>query len=196
MMSTFAAFTMRDGYPRRIPDKGTYWHMGKEVKQRAKRMKGFEHPELAKPKPTPRPSRGAIAAGRDKAVKELDKIFHDAPRLGSYGEVEMALALGHVEFTTPVWYWFAGVDEEGANAEAGWQRTTGGRVLFNSIIPDELGFLNQTFGRARHQSHSYQRYGVVPDMTRAQEILGFEPQYRLELRRRGATRRLDTVRCR
>ncbi len=68
MMSTFAAFTMRDGYPRRIPDKGTYWHMGKEVKQRAKRMKGFEHPELAKPKPKPRPTRGAITAGRDKAI--------------------------------------------------------------------------------------------------------------------------------
>jgi DNA-directed RNA polymerase subunit beta' len=84
---------------------------------------------------------------REKAEKELNKIFAGAPRHGSYGEIEMALALGHIEFTTPVWYWFAGVEDEGANSEAGWQRTTGGRVLFNSIIPDELGFLNQTFGK-------------------------------------------------
>jgi putative FmdB family regulatory protein len=66
MMSTFAAFTMRDGYPRKIPDKGTYWHMGKEVKKRAKRMKGFEHPELAKPKSTPRPTKGEKSAGRER----------------------------------------------------------------------------------------------------------------------------------
>ena len=84
---------------------------------------------------------------REKAEKELNKIYAKAPRLGSYGEVELSLALGHVEFTTPVWYWFEGVDEEGEHSEAGWQRTTGGRVLFNSIIPDELGFLNQTFGK-------------------------------------------------
>jgi DNA-directed RNA polymerase subunit beta' len=86
-------------------------------------------------------------ARREAAEKELDEIFADAPRLGSYGEVEMALALGQVEFTTPVWYWFEGVEMDGENSEAGWQRTTGGRVLFNSIIPDELGFLNQTFGK-------------------------------------------------
>lgn len=57
IMSTFSAFTMRDGYPRKIPDKGTFWHMGKEVKKRARRMKGNEHPELAKPKPPVRPSK-------------------------------------------------------------------------------------------------------------------------------------------
>jgi len=66
IMSAFTAFTFRDGYPRRIPDKGTYWHMGKEVKKRVKRMKGFEHPELAKPKQTPVKTRG-------DAVAEIDK---------------------------------------------------------------------------------------------------------------------------
>jgi len=70
MMSSFNAFTFRDGYPRRIPDRGTYWHMGKEVKSRATRMKGWEHPELAKPKPTPRPTRGERTAGRDKLVAQ------------------------------------------------------------------------------------------------------------------------------
>ncbi len=38
IMSSFMALTYRDGYPRRIPDKGTYWHLGKEVKALPKRM--------------------------------------------------------------------------------------------------------------------------------------------------------------
>ncbi len=70
IMSTFSAFTMRDGYPRRIPDKGTYWHMGKEVKNRAKRMKNWTHPELAEPKPTPRPTKGEARVAQEKAVIE------------------------------------------------------------------------------------------------------------------------------
>jgi putative FmdB family regulatory protein len=86
MMSTFAAFTMRDGYPRRIPDKGTYWHMGTEVKQRAKRMKGFEHPELAKPKSRPRPTRGDMAAGRDKALSQYSEAgYRDKWGVDQYG---------------------------------------------------------------------------------------------------------------
>ncbi|HLC28437.1 MAG TPA: zinc ribbon domain-containing protein [Dehalococcoidia bacterium] len=68
IMSSFNAFTFRDGYPRRIPDKGTYWHMGTEVKSRAKRMKGWEHPELAKPKPKQRPTRGEASVQREKRV--------------------------------------------------------------------------------------------------------------------------------
>jgi len=68
IMSSFNAFTFRDGYPRRIPDKGTYWHMGTEVKSRAKRMKGWEHPELAKPKPKQRPTRGESSVQREKRV--------------------------------------------------------------------------------------------------------------------------------
>ncbi len=86
MMSTFAAFTMRDGYPRRIPDKGTFWHMGKEVKQRAKRMKGFEHPELAKPKSRPRPGRGEIAATIDKALSQNSEAgYRDKWGVDQYG---------------------------------------------------------------------------------------------------------------
>ncbi len=70
MMSSFNAFTFREGYPRRIPDKGTYWHMGKEVKKRATTMKGWEHPELAKPKPKARPARGERTATREKLVAQ------------------------------------------------------------------------------------------------------------------------------
>ena len=70
IMSSFSAFTFRDGYPRRIPDKGTYWHLGQEVKNRVTRMKGWEHPELARPKPTPRPAKGERTAGREKLVAQ------------------------------------------------------------------------------------------------------------------------------
>jgi hypothetical protein len=54
-MSSFMALTYRDGYPRRIPDKGTYWHLGKEVKTLPKRMQHQQHPE---PKPAKRPPKG------------------------------------------------------------------------------------------------------------------------------------------
>jgi nucleoside-diphosphate-sugar epimerase len=60
-------------------------------------------------------------------------------------------------------------------------------------VPDLLSgsytLLSQALRRSRPQT--YQRYGVVLDTSRAHE-----PQYRLELRGRGAERRLDSVRCR
>ena len=64
IMSSFMALTYRDGYPRRIPDKGTYWHLGKEVKALPKRMQHHQHPELAEPKPAKRPTKGE-RAGRE-----------------------------------------------------------------------------------------------------------------------------------
>jgi putative FmdB family regulatory protein len=79
IMSTFNAFTVRDGYPRRLPDKGTYWHLGREVKTLAKRMRHYEHPELAEPEPQPKPSKGELEEKqeRERAEKEearyLDK---------------------------------------------------------------------------------------------------------------------------
>jgi putative FmdB family regulatory protein len=78
IMSSFAAFTMRDGYPRRIPDKGTYWHMGQEVKTRATRLVGNTHPELLKPKPRARPTRGDVADRADKTLlKRSDALYKD-----------------------------------------------------------------------------------------------------------------------
>ena len=84
MPTSFAAFTYRDGYPRKLPDKGTYWHLGKEVKNRVKGgMKPFEHPELNKPKPAPRKSKGEIAVEKDKAnlrEKERKKMLSSGVR--------------------------------------------------------------------------------------------------------------------
>ncbi len=59
-----------------------------------------------------------------------------------------------------------------------------------------IRFASQAFGPGRQRVQPHQRYGVVPDISRARERLGFEPQYRLELRGRGPGRRLDAVRTR
>ncbi len=84
---------------------------------------------------------------RQQADDELDVIYAGAPRFSSYGQVETSVSLDQLQFHTPVWYWFgAFVDEEGQTVGK-WLRTTAGRVLFNSIIPDELGYLNRTFGK-------------------------------------------------
>ncbi len=59
MPTSFMAFTVRDGYPRRIPDRGTYWHLGKEVKRpiNTAAVPGT-HPDLYKPEPPKMPSKG------------------------------------------------------------------------------------------------------------------------------------------
>ena len=88
-------------------------------------------------------------ARRAEANERLDELYAGAPRFSRYGEVEMALSHGHVDFSTPCWYWVRGSDASGDEpaGEARWERTTVGRVLFNSIIPDRIGFLNRTFGK-------------------------------------------------
>ena len=76
--TSFSAFTMRDGYPRKIPDKGTYWHMGREVKKRAKRLIGHQHPELAEPKPPRRLARGERVVTAEKQMRDrADALYKD-----------------------------------------------------------------------------------------------------------------------
>ena len=78
IMSGFTAFTLRDGYPRRIPDKGTYWHMGKEVKKLAQRLPNGQHPELLKPEPKPRTTRGDAGTSLEKRITErADALYRD-----------------------------------------------------------------------------------------------------------------------
>jgi putative FmdB family regulatory protein len=53
----FAAFTVRDGLPRRIPDRGTFWHLGKEVSRPVNEpARAWEHPDLDKDDPVAPPS--------------------------------------------------------------------------------------------------------------------------------------------
>ena len=87
---------------------------------------------------------------RAKADARLDEIYEGAPHYSTYGQVEMAQNLGHVKFATPCWYWVPAHGDPGdpdTFKPAGWVRTTAGRVLFNSIIPEKIGFLNRTFGK-------------------------------------------------
>ena len=78
MPTEFTAFTFREGYPRKLPDKGTYWHLGQEVKQRAQGpIRPWEHPEINKPKVPARKSKGEKEIERDKRqmrAKEFSKM--------------------------------------------------------------------------------------------------------------------------
>ena len=104
--------------------------------------------EVAKYEPVANSTKVAEAR-RAEASERLDELYAGAPRFSRYGEVEMALSHGHVEFSTPCWYWVPGstASGDGPAGDARWERTTVGRVLFNSIIPDRIGFLNRTFGK-------------------------------------------------
>ncbi len=91
-------------------------------------------------------------AVRAQTEEKVDALYADAPRFGSYGQVEMALVQDRAQFHSLCWYWFprqAGGDvSEAPGTRAGrWIRTTVGRVLFNSIIPDEMGFHNNVFAK-------------------------------------------------
>ncbi len=69
--TSFSAFTMREGYPRAIPDRGTYYHLGKEVKQPIRGpVRMNEHPEINKPRPKPKKSKGDLAVIRDRKEAE------------------------------------------------------------------------------------------------------------------------------
>jgi len=58
---------MRDGYPRAIPDRGTYWHLGKEVKRPITGpARPNEHPEINKPRPKAKKAKGELEIARDK----------------------------------------------------------------------------------------------------------------------------------
>lgn len=59
IVSNFEAFVFRDGYPRKIPDDGTFWHLGQKVSEPVnKPVQANEHPELIGKKrgPTPLPT--------------------------------------------------------------------------------------------------------------------------------------------
>lgn len=67
MPTSFAAFTFRDGYPRRIPDDGKYYHLGKKVSRLVTSGQPNEHPEVNKPEPPKRVTKGEKQELRDMA---------------------------------------------------------------------------------------------------------------------------------
>lgn len=58
MPTSFSAFTFREGYPRRIPDDGKYYHLGKKVNKLVTSARPNEHPEINKPEPVPEKLKG------------------------------------------------------------------------------------------------------------------------------------------
>ncbi len=85
VMSSFSAFTFREGYPRRLPDKGEYWHFGKKVQKRAERMQGTEHPELAVPKSPPKLTKGDASVGQQMWVdRQAEMGYREKEGVGQY----------------------------------------------------------------------------------------------------------------
>ncbi|MFW6206400.1 MAG: DNA-directed RNA polymerase subunit beta' [Gemmatimonadota bacterium] len=93
---------------------------------------------------------GGPKSRRQEAQKGMDEYFEDAPRFSTYGEVDTLLERGELEFQSPIYYWVPrhfGRPEEQEPGDGKWVQTTAGRVMFNSIIPDELGYYDTTFGK-------------------------------------------------
>jgi len=65
MPTSFAAFTFREGYPRRIPDDGKYYHLGQKVSRLVTSGRPNEHPEVNKPEPKKRRLKGEKSELRD-----------------------------------------------------------------------------------------------------------------------------------
>jgi len=102
---------------------------------------------------------------RDKAEATLAEIYAAAPHFGRFAEAETALAGDRVQYRTPCWFWverrrIAGeaVDE---SARGKWIRTTAGRVIFNSVVPEEMGFWNLTMGKKELGEIIFQAYRQV-----------------------------------
>ncbi|HZD04210.1 MAG TPA: DNA-directed RNA polymerase subunit beta', partial [Longimicrobiales bacterium] len=86
-------------------------------------------------------------SARQEADDRLDELYSAAPRYSSYGDVEMAIAQDYVDFHSLCWFWVPRQSSEGEESRGRWIRTTAGRVLFNSIVPVAIGFLNETLGK-------------------------------------------------
>ncbi len=86
-------------------------------------------------------------AVRAKAQAEFDARYASGRRFSSYGEIEALLEQGRVKFRDPCWFWSPDWDADAGSGAGGpgWIPTTVGRVLFNSIIPAPVGFINETF---------------------------------------------------
>ena len=105
---------------------------------------------------------------RESLEEKLDELYTDAPRFGRFSEAEAALALEDVTFHSPCWFWVdRRAPEEAADAprKGKWVRTTVGRVIFNSVVPEDMGFWNKTMGKRELGeiiAQAYQAVGLGP----------------------------------
>jgi putative FmdB family regulatory protein len=80
MPTSFAAFSYRDGYPRRIPDDGKFWHLGQKVTRLVSEGKPNEHPEINKPEPKKRRTKG-----EKSDLKEMKALAAKGELVDVYG---------------------------------------------------------------------------------------------------------------
>lgn len=80
MPTSFAAFTFRDGYPRRIPDDGKFYHLGQKVNSLVSSGRPNEHPEVNKPEPKRRKTKG-----EREEIKEMKAAALKGELVDSYG---------------------------------------------------------------------------------------------------------------
>lgn len=71
-----------------------------------------------------------------------------------------------------------------------------GPIPLPAVLGGALSLVEQVLGRRTAYATTLHRYGIVVNARLATDVLGFEPQYRIEVRGQGAARRIDTVRCR
>jgi DNA-directed RNA polymerase subunit beta' len=73
------------------------------------------------------------------------------PRFSSVGEVEMGMVHGTIQLHSAIHYSYdpsgMGPGEDGKPRKPQWLQTTAGRVIFNSVVPTEMGFWNRTMGK-------------------------------------------------
>src|SRR4051812_13513784 len=103
-------------------------------------------------------------AEQQKAPQERDPA-RVVRRFTNVAEVEMALAHKVVGYHSPIWYFTdprpEGELEEGEARKPTWVRTTPGRVIINSVVPQELGFWNRTMGKKELGDVIFSAYRTV-----------------------------------
>ncbi|HET6232510.1 MAG TPA: DNA-directed RNA polymerase subunit beta', partial [Longimicrobiaceae bacterium] len=86
-------------------------------------------------------------------------------RFGSVAEVELSLQHEHITLQSPIYYLTDPrrddeMDEGEARSDR-WIQTTAGRVIFNSVVPKELGFWNRTMGKKELGDVIFSAYRTV-----------------------------------
>jgi DNA-directed RNA polymerase subunit beta' len=109
--------------------------------------------------------RERFAADEEESRKLMNErdTARTVRRFGTVAEVEMALEYRQIGLQDPIYYWMAPADEadDDQPRRPEWVRTTAGRVIFNSVVPRELGFWNRTMGKKELGDIIFSAYRTV-----------------------------------
>jgi DNA-directed RNA polymerase subunit beta' len=104
----------------------------------------------------------AAELARGPAERDLTRVL---PRFGHVAEVEMALAHRRVGYHSTVYFLTdprpEAEKEEGEAEKKVWVATTPGRIIFNSVVPREMGFWNKTMGKKEQGDIIFSAYRTV-----------------------------------